>query len=162
MRIGVVSDTHGHVNNALAAARMLEALDVQAVLHCGDIGSPQVPNAFSRWPAHYVLGNVDHYEDELYAAAVTGAGGSFHGRFADLSLGGRKIALLHSDDAKKFHQVTTSGEYDLVCYGHSHIAEQHQEGTTLVLNPGALYRANPHQIAIVDLEKLEATHVRIS
>jgi putative phosphoesterase len=162
MRIGVISDTHGHVQNALAAARMLEALDVAAVLHCGDIGSPQVPPVFSRWLTHYVLGNVDHYEDELLASAVGSAGGSFHGRFADLSLGGRKIALLHSDDAKKFRQVTTSGEYDLVCYGHSHIAEQHQEGTTLVLNPGALYRANPHQIAVVDLEKLEAMHVRIS
>jgi putative phosphoesterase len=162
MRIGVVSDTHGHVNNALAAARMLESLEVEAVLHCGDIGSPQVPAVFSRWQAHYVLGNVDHYEDDVYAAAVAGAGGSFHGRFADLSLGGRRIALLHSDDTRKFRQVTTSGVYDLVCYGHSHIAEQHREGTTLVLNPGALYRANPHQIAIVDLEKLEAMHVRIS
>jgi putative phosphoesterase len=161
MRIGVVSDTHGHLQNALAAARMLEELDVEAVLHCGDIGSPQVPAAFSRWPTHYVLGNVDHYEDELYAAAVGSAGGSFHGRFADLQLGGRRIALLHSDDAKKFRQVTTSGEYDLVCYGHSHIAEQHLEGATLVLNPGALYRANPHQIAVVDLEKLEALHFRL-
>ena len=46
-----------------------------------------------------MLGNVDHYEDELYAAAVGSAGGSFHGRFADLKLGGRRIALLHSDDA---------------------------------------------------------------
>lgn len=162
MRIGVVSDTHGHIQNALAAARMLEALDVAAILHCGDIGSPQVPAAFSRWPTHYVLGNVDHYEDELYAAAVVGAGGSFHGRFADLSLRSRKIALLHSDDAKKFREVTTSGAYDLVCYGHSHIAEQHQEGNTLILNPGALYRANPHQIAIVDLDKMEALHVRVS
>jgi putative phosphoesterase len=161
MRIGVVSDTHGHVQNALAAARMLEELDVAAVLHCGDIGSPQVPAAFSRWPSHYVLGNVDHYEDELYAAAVGSAGGSFHGRFADLQIGGRHIALLHSDDAKKFRQVTTSGEYDLVCYGHSHIAEQHLEGTTLVLNPGALYRANPHQIAVVDLENLEALHFKL-
>jgi putative phosphoesterase len=161
MRIGVVSDTHGHINNALAAARMLDSLEVDAILHCGDIGSPQVPAAFSRWPAHYVLGNVDLYEVELLAAAVGNAGGTFHGRFADLTLGGRRIALLHSDDAKKFRQVTTSGEYDLVCYGHTHEAEQHLEGQTLILNPGALYRANPHQIAVIDLEKLEALHVLI-
>lgn len=162
MRIGVVSDTHGHVQNALAAARMLEALDVGAVLHCGDIGSPQVPPAFKKWPTHYVLGNVDHYEDDVYAAAVGSAGGNFHGRFADLKLGGRRIALLHSDDAKRFRQVTTSEEYDLVCYGHTHEAEQHLSGRTLVLNPGALYRANPHQIAIVDLDKMEATHIKIT
>ncbi len=161
MRIGVVSDTHGHVLNALAAARMLESLDVEAVLHCGDIGSPEVPPIFSKWPAHYVLGNVDHYDDELLAVAVGNTGASFHGRFADLKLGGRRIALLHSDDGQKFHQVTTSDEYDLVCYGHTHVAEQHREGKTLVLNPGALYRAKVHQIAIVDLAKMEATHVSI-
>lgn len=162
MRIGVVSDTHGHVQNALAAARMLEALEVEAVLHCGDIGSPQCMVAFSQWPAHYVLGNVDHYEYDQYAAAADEVEASFHGRFADIQLGGRRIALLHSDDAKKFLHVTTSDEYDLVCYGHSHIAEQHREGKTLVLNPGALYRANPHQIAIVDLDTLEATHVKVT
>ena len=38
MRIGVISDTHGQVANTLAAVRMLESLEVQAVLHCGDIG----------------------------------------------------------------------------------------------------------------------------
>jgi uncharacterized protein len=161
MRIGVVSDTHGHVQNALAAARMLESLDVEAVLHCGDIGSPQIPAAFSRWPTHYVLGNVDHYEDELYAGAVTAAGGTFHDRFADLQLAGKRIAVLHSDDAKRFRQAIASGDFDLVCYGHTHVAEQHREGNTLVLNPGALYRANPHQIAIVDLETMEAMHVTV-
>lgn len=159
MKIGVVSDTHGHVQNALAAARMLESLEVEAVLHCGDIGSPQVPAAFRRWTTHYVLGNVDHYEDELYAAAVVAAGGTFHARFADLTLGGRRIAVLHSDDGKRFRQTIASGEYDLVCYGHTHEAEQHLDGKTLVLNPGALYRANPHKIAIVDLATMEALHV---
>jgi putative phosphoesterase len=161
MRIGVVSDTHGHVLNAQAAARMLESLDVEAVLHCGDIGSPQVPPVFSRWPTHYVLGNVDHYDDESLSDAVGNAGGTFHSRFADLQLGGRRIALLHSDDGRKFDEVKTSGEYDLVCYGHTHVAEQHREGKTLVLNPGALQRAKVHQIAIVDLETMEATHVTI-
>jgi len=162
MRIGIVSDTHGHLQNAQAAARMLESLEVEAVLHCGDIGSPRIPLAFSIWPAHYVAGNVDQGDEELLGEAVTAAGGAFHGAFADLTLGERRIALLHSDDARKFRQVTTNGEYDLVCYGHSHIAEMHLEGKTLVLNPGALYRANPHKIAVVDLTTLEAMHVTIS
>ncbi|MGH8164977.1 MAG: metallophosphoesterase family protein, partial [Rhodanobacteraceae bacterium] len=39
MRIGVVSDTHGHALNALDAVRLLESLDVELVIHCGDIGS---------------------------------------------------------------------------------------------------------------------------
>jgi predicted phosphodiesterase len=75
----------------------------------------------------------------------------------DITLAGRRIALIHSDDARLFRQSITSGTYDLVCYGHTHEAEQHREGKTLVLNPGALYRATPHSIAIVELETMEAT-----
>src|SRR5437763_1587538 len=35
MRLGIVSDTHAQVANTREAVRMLESLDVQAVLHCG-------------------------------------------------------------------------------------------------------------------------------
>ena len=58
--------------------------------------------------------------------------------------------------------MIASGDYDLVCYGHTHAAEQHREGKTLVLNPGALYRADPHSLAVVELETLEATIVPLS
>jgi putative phosphoesterase len=160
MRLGIVSDTHGHIQNAQAAVRMLESLEVDEVLHCGDIGSTAIPALFSRWPTHFVFGNCDPNEAEL-KMAIAAAGRLCHGRFGDLMLGGRKIALIHSDDARLFRQVTSGGKYDLVCYGHTHQAEQHREGKTLVLNPGALYRANPHTIAVVELETLEATIVPV-
>lgn len=55
MRIGVISDTHGHVENTQAAVRMLQSLKIEAVLHAGDIGSPQIPKVLTQWPAHFVL-----------------------------------------------------------------------------------------------------------
>jgi putative phosphoesterase len=158
MRIGVISDTHGHAANAQAAVRMLEALEVKAVLHAGDIGTPEIPKLLAAWPAHFVFGNCDHDHAAL-RAAIEQAGLACHGRFGDLTLGSRRIALVHSDDARLFYRVSSSGEYDLVCYGHTHHAEQHREGRTLILNPGALYRATPHSLAIVELETLEATIV---
>jgi putative phosphoesterase len=160
MRIGVISDTHGHTANTLAAVRMLESLDVQAVLHCGDIGSPGIPKLLAAWPAHFVFGNCDGDPDAL-RGAIEQAGMACYGRFGNLELAGRRIALIHSDDAKLFRRVTTSGEYDLVCYGHTHQAEQHREGKTLVVNPGALFRATPHSIAVVDLGTMEATIVAL-
>ena len=57
--IGVISDTHGHIVNTRRAVRMFESMQVQQVLHCGDIGSPEIPPLFDAWPTHYVLGNVD-------------------------------------------------------------------------------------------------------
>ena len=152
MRIGVVSDTHGNIGSAGAAARQLAALDVAAVLHCGDIGSREIVPLFAAWPAHFVFGNVDHNEGEL-ARAIVEAGQTCHGHFGRLELAGRQIAFLHSDDRDLFEQTASSGEWDLVCYGHTHAAEQHRTGRTLVLNPGALFRATPRTFAVVDLSK---------
>jgi putative phosphoesterase len=160
MRIGVVSDTHGHMTNALSAVRMLDSLGVEAVLHCGDIGSTEIPKLFAAWPTHFVFGNCDS-DQALLRSTIEDAGLACYGLFGNLELAGRRIALLHSHDARLFRQVCTSGEYDLVCYGHTHQAEQRQYGKTLILNPGALFRATPHSIATVDLAMMEAMIVPV-
>ncbi len=139
---------------------MLEALEVEAVLHAGDVGTVDVVKLVTPWPTHFVFGNCDYDMDHL-RAGIEQAGLICHGRFGNIELAGRRIALLHSDDARLFRQVTLGGQYDLVCYGHTHHAEQHREGRTLVLNPGALYRATPHSLAVVDLKSMEATIVTV-
>lgn len=160
MRIGVVSDTHGRAAHARAAATLLAEHAVEAVLHCGDIGTIDVVRAFAAWPAHFVLGNTDDQSAAL-ERAILAAGQSFHGRFGDLHLGNRRIALLHGDDAPRLKAAIASQQYDLVCYGHTHVAATRREGRTLVLNPGALHRAKTYTIAIVDLAELNATHIAI-
>ncbi len=157
MIIGIVSDTHGQIEYTRRAINVLESLDVRQVLHCGDIGSPSIVPLFDGWPTHFVFGNVDHDEQGL-RSGIEAAGQSCHGRFGSLELEGRRIALLHSDDGRRFRETIASDEWDLVCYGHTHVAEQHHEQRTLVLNPGALYRATPHSLAVVDLPEMKATH----
>lgn len=155
MRIGIVSDTHGHVPYTLAAIRMLESLEVELVVHCGDIGSAEIVGLFAPWPTHFVFGNVD---DDRHAleAAIRAAGKTCHGRFGRLDVAGTKIAVLHGDDTALLREAMTSGAWHLVCHGHTHIARKQWYGSTLVLNPGALYRATPHSIACVELPELEA------
>ncbi len=163
MRIGVVSDTHGHVEHTRAAVRMLESLEVEAVLHCGDIGTPEVIELFAPWPTHFVFGNCDHERGKL-RQAISAAKQSCHEEFGELTLGETRIALLHSHDERKFETAIHSGKYALVCYGHTHVAKIEQVGETVVLNPGALYRANPHSLAVVELAagvKPSATIVRL-
>jgi putative phosphoesterase len=160
MLLGVVSDTHGHIEYTREAVRMLDSLEVAEVIHCGDIGSPEVIPLFSAWPAHFVFGNVDYDEPSL-RTAIDESGQTCHGRFGSLVREGIRIAFLHSDDARLFAQTVQSGGADLVCYGHTHIAKQHRQGRTLVLNPGALYRATPHSIAVVELPSLKATIVTL-
>ncbi|MDP6443784.1 MAG: YfcE family phosphodiesterase [Pirellulaceae bacterium] len=161
MIIAVVSDTHGHVHYTRQAVRMLEEFEPDAVLHCGDIGSPEIPPLFAAWPTHYVFGNVDRNERSL-RMAIEQSGGVCHRRFGELLLAERPIALLHGDDNAKFRHAQQCGEFDLVCYGHTHVAKTHHVAATLVLNPGALYRATPHSIALVDLLDLTATSITVA
>jgi putative phosphoesterase len=160
MLLGVVSDTHGQVSYTREAVRMLAEFKPAAVIHCGDIGSVEVVRQFTKWPTHFVLGNVDDNVAELEAAILKG-GQTFHGRFGSLELAERKIAFLHGDDSRRWKEEIASGVWDLVCSGHTHQRDQRREGKTLVLNPGALYRAHPHSLAIVDLETMEVTSVTI-
>jgi len=159
MRLGIVSDTHGHVPYAADAVGMLDQFDVAAVLHCGDVGSGEIVRLFSKWPSHFVLGNVDHGPTIRAAAAEWGA--TFHGTFASLSLAGLRIAVLHGDDTRRLAETVRSGEYALVCHGHTHVAGRRLEGKTVVLNPGALYRATPHTLAIVELPTLETQIIAV-
>lgn len=160
MRLGIVSDSHGHVELTRPAIRMLESLEVDRVLHCGDIGSAEVVEMFVQWPTDFVFGNCDYNHADL-RQAIAAAGLTCHDAFGELEIEGRRIALLHSDDRRKFDEVCTNGQWDLVCYGHTHVAKIDHVGETLVLNPGALYRANPHSLAVVELPDLDATIVNL-
>jgi uncharacterized protein len=160
MRIAVVSDTHGHIGYTTAAVRAIRQEHVGVVLHCGDIGSAAIVPQFSEWPTHFVFGNVDD-DDGPLSAEISAAGQTCHQRFGTLILDGVKIAFLHSDDWVLFDETVETGAYDLVCYGHTHVAEQHRVGKTLVLNPGALYRATPHTFAVVELPGLDVRHVTV-
>jgi putative phosphoesterase len=160
MRLGIISDTHGHAELTRPALRLFESFEVNAVLHAGDIGTPEVVELFAPWPTHFVFGNCD--EDHAWLrSAIEAAGQTCHGEFGDLTLEGVRIALLHSHDRRRFRQVCDSGEYRLVCYGHTHVAAIDRRGDTLVVNPGAIYRASPHSVAIVDLPDLKATIIEI-
>jgi putative phosphoesterase len=158
MFIGVVSDTHGHAPNTRRAVRMLESLNVDQVLHCGDIGSSEIVAMFSAWPTHFVFGNVD-YDRETLRKEIAEAGQSCHEVFGTLRFEECDIAFLHGDDSRRLDQTIRDARWQLVCHGHTHVARCERIGKTLVLNPGAVYRANPHSIAVVELPSVRATIV---
>jgi putative phosphoesterase len=160
MLLGVVSDTHSHVEYTQDAVRILKRRGVEAVLHCGDIGSASIIPCFSDLSTHFVLGNVDWNRDELRSAIVE-AGQTFHGRLGRLELDEKRIAFLHGDDEMVLRELIGSAETDLVCYGHTHVAEHHRENGKLVVNPGAVWRSRPPSVAVVELESMWAATVPI-
>lgn len=150
MRIAVLSDTHGNWESTKSALEQLRRQDVAAILHCGDIGSSALIELFADWPTHFVFGNVDT-DREILRRAILAAGQTSNGTFGHIVLAETRIAFLHGDDAIRLRQTIKSEEWDLVCYGHTHRRETHREGPTVVLNPGALHRAQPRTFALVDL-----------
>ena len=160
MRVGIISDTHGQVDFTRPAVRMLESLEVDRILHCGDIGSAEVVEMFTRWPTDFVFGNCD-VDQRVLRSVIERAGLACHGEFADLEIEGVRIALLHSHDRRLFSASIGSGRYNTICYGHSHVAAVERRGETLLVNPGAVYRANPHSVAVLELPENKATIVEL-
>lgn len=149
MLVGIISDTHGHIRNTMNGLRLLEEKGVERILHCGDIGSLAIPPLFSI-PTHFVFGNVDRDEVDL-RSCVEEAGHVCLDRFGSLELGGVHIALLHGDDRGRWEATATSGQFDLICFGHTHRRETSYRGKSLLVNPGAVYRATPHSVATIEL-----------
>lgn len=158
MKVGILSDTHGDVARTQAAIGLLLQQQVGAVCHCGDVGSEQVLEALATAcaphgiPVYAVLGNVDHYEPGVVGYRA-GGGVTLCGRRAALEVGGRKIAVVHGDDPRLLFEVVRSQLHDYCLTGHTHLADDFQEGRTRVINPGAVYRATTPSVAVLDLER---------
>ncbi|MFM8272587.1 MAG: metallophosphoesterase family protein [Gemmata sp.] len=150
MRIGVVSDTHDRQEAVAEAVRLLMEQQVELVLHCGDIESPETVRAFKPIHTHFVFGNWDKDKAKL-AAAIKDAGGTHYDSFGALTLCDKRIAWVHSHERHQLRQLENADYFDYVFYGHTHVREQHRTGRTLVANPGALFRANPKTCIVLDL-----------
>jgi uncharacterized protein len=150
MKIGIVSDTHSRYQTVNKTLDLLRQRGVELVLHCGDIEDAETVQLFQGLPTHFVFGNCDTFKEDL-RRAMQETGATLHERFGNLELQGRKIAWLHGDDRRLFRDVEQAGFHDFLFYGHTHHAEQHRTGPTLVVNPGALHRAQPKTFVILDL-----------
>ena len=144
MKICIVSDSHDRADPLAAAIAEAQANGVQAVIHCGDlIGANTLrPSIKLGTPLHVVHGN--NLGDQIaMQRLVANSGGmlTYHGHDAELELGGRRIFATHYPHYGR--GMACTGDYDLVCCGHSHVAAIIRQpningGHTLLLNPGSV------------------------
>jgi putative phosphoesterase len=160
MKVGILSDSHDATAAIDLALREFQSRDVKLVIHCGDIQSPETVRRFKLIPTHFVLGNCD-YDPELYAPVMKEIGATLHDQFGELELSGTKIAWIHSHDMKRFMELEFCDHFDFLFYGHTHKAEQHRRGRTLVINPGALYRVRQRSCIVLDTGSGELESVEI-
>lgn len=160
MKLGVVSDTHSRHETVRAAVSLLQERGAQLLLHCGDIEDAETVRLFAGIPTHFVFGNWDRDTVGL-TAAIQEIGGTLHEQFGYLELAGRKVAWVHSHDKALFRDLKRYEGLDYLFYGHTHQVGQYRLGSLNVVNPGALFRAAPKTVALVDLRGDSVEFLRV-
>lgn len=152
MILGLISDTHNNDRRTRRALARFEAAGVEAVLHMGDLTSPEMLGLFKDVPTWIVQGNID-YDPDGIEAACRAAGADVH--YADrheVKLGGLGIGMLHGDDADRLDSMIASGAFDLVGHGHTHAFRDAWFGKTRVVNPGAVHRTSEPGVCLYDTD----------
>ena len=139
MKICIVSDSHDRADALERAVNDAAAEGAQAVIHCGDlIGAHTLrPALRAGIPMHVIHGN--NMGDPLALHNLSRASGGllqYHGPDARLELGGRKIFLVHYPEYG--YAMACTGNWDLVCCGHSERVATVKGGNTWLVNPGTI------------------------
>ena len=143
MRIGVISDTHGHLDPAIKEI----FAGVDHILHGGDIGLPWlILQLEDIAPVTAVIGNTDH--------------GLTYRETEMVQLGARKFLLHHIVDvanpSDRVKRRIIRENPDVVVFGHTHKRFCEMIGSTLYLNPGYAGKqrfALPRSVAILNCDE---------
>lgn len=148
MLVGLLSDSHGYSARTRDALRLLADRGAGIFLHMGDIETEQVIDQLAGLDARIVFGNNDD-ERSLgpYAASL---GVTVMHPMGRIVVDDRTIAFTHGHIGRC---MIDWQESDYFIHGHTHRRRDERHGRTRVINPGALHRANPFTVALLDPAK---------
>lgn len=121
VRIGVISDTHGHLDSVVK--KFFEGVDV--IIHAGDIGQPEILDTLeSIAPVKAVRGNMDRgsWTSGLPPVAI-------------VDIGDIQLYVLH--DIYKLDLDPESAGLSAVISGHTHKPSLKKINGVLYVNPGS-------------------------
>ncbi len=150
MLVGIMSDSHGDAEMTRQAIALLESRGAKKLFHCGDLCGDGVLAALAGHDCAFVWGNCDE-PGPLVRRYVHKLGLPWPEGPVRMELDRKQIALYHGHE-RGFRHAPTDDGLDYLFFGHTHQLADGQVGTCRVINPGALYRAAVHSVALVDLE----------
>lgn len=132
MLIGVISDTHDHMENIRKAVKIFNERKVGVILHAGDFVSPFTWRAFKDFAGEIygVFGNNDG--DRVLLRNMYGD--RIQRQIRKIEIDGKKIALMH--EPQMIEELALTGNFDLIIYGHMHEVDIRRVNNTLIINPG--------------------------
>jgi len=164
MRVGIVSDSHGHTDTPVRALEMLSDQGCDAIVHCGDISNRSSVDALGAAAAetYLVAGNMDRRYHDL-ADDARRAGVHFSPRCIEAPLGGGEhMAVTHGHDGRLLDGLVAGGHFAYVCHGHTHKRRDERNGRVRIICPGALsHPRRPHRagLAVLDVDTDELTFI---
>ena len=164
MLIALLSDIHDHLDNMRAALRQLSSTDCRHMLFLGDMAQISTFRELRAvWPHELdlVAGNNDYPREDFARCAREWSHTRYHGESAELVLDNRRIYMTHVPGYSLSH-IATFGEFDAIFFGHTHRAEHHFIGSTLIANPGDLQgRYGRPSYALYDTTRHTLSHVSL-
>jgi hypothetical protein len=153
--LGLLSDTHGRAQTAREAVELLLEQGADMLIHLGDIGSVEVIDALAvrsvgtdqQIEAHMVFGNCD-WESDALARYARDLGVIEHGTGGELVVDGKRVVFTHGHIASILNGAIESGA-EYLLHGHTHVQSDEIMCETRVINPGALFRARRHTVALL-------------
>jgi len=152
--IGIMSDSHDHIEAIGAAVKFFNRAEVELVIHAGDLIAPFTAREFKNLhsPLEAIFGNND---GERHVLRTAYEGISVLEDFKELEVDGRKIAVIHGTTEALVDALRKSGKYDVVVRGHTHQMGV-SDGKTVVINPGEVcgYLSGEKTVMLLDTDDL--------
>ena len=131
MKILVLSDTHGDIDNARQV--IMKNNNVDLIIHLGDYfrDAQRINEEFPDIPIEYIYGNSDFMVDNTPAEKI-------------LELGGKRIFMTHGHrysvkwDYEKLFRKAYEVKADILLFGHTHVADLVKNEQCFILNPGSI------------------------
>ena len=154
MKILVLSDSHGNVDNM---ARCVEMVAPRHILHLGDCirDAEALQDLFPHIPMTAVPGNCDWGRTEPGEVLC--------------ELGGKRILMMHGHTRSVKH-TTLNARYaareagaDILLFGHTHYSCVDYDGTLYVMNPGSIgdYHAPTYGVITIENGRTDCSVYRL-
>jgi putative phosphoesterase len=160
MLLGILADTHDKLARTQRAVEILRAEGAEVLIHCGDLSSPPIVAACSVLPFYFVLGNHDADNVPALQRAADESGAKCLGWGGVIELAGKKIGVAHGHMTVDVRRVLAEKPHYLLS-GHSHYPIDARVDDVRRINPGALFRAEEHTVALLDPESGELRILRV-
>jgi putative phosphoesterase len=160
MILGILADTHNELERTKVAVEMLRNEGAELLIHCGDLALPDIVEACAVVPFHFTFGNHDADNVPLLRQAAITTGSKCLEWGGVLEFGGKRVGVVHGHMRADLRRVLALQPHYLL-RGHSHMTADEREGDMRRINPGALFRAEEHTVALLDVERDELRFITV-